>query len=546
MATIEAAAPERPAEDVSFRLALARIVLTPLCVLVIAFVSFRDFLAAAIGEDWVPRVQLHLQFTSLCFLFVFLPCTFLLYSLYRKTALADWILSVAGLAFYATAGLIYLAPLLFTCVFDYAVGAYLARAADERRRRIAFVASVAVQLFLLSLFKYAGWLSTELAGLFAALGIGLSVAPIALPLPPGISFYTFHTISYTADIYRRKFRPRGRLIDYIAFVGFFPQLIAGPITRASELLPQIAAPRAAVSAGQTEEALWLIAWGLFKKISLADNFGHLVDQSIAQLALPRHAGVGYVFMVAFAGQIYCDFSAYTDIARGVAKLFGIELPRNFRTPYLATSPSDLWQRWHISLSRFIRSYLYEPIVLRALRKRTERGLPVSSTALASPLAFLTVFVWPTLLSMSLLGLWHGAGFGFIVWGFYHGVLLVLYHVLPVDKLLQQHFQRAGKPAAMFVMFLLFCIGLIFFRAAAADILPLFASLAWWPAYSLPLLLLGGLVLATEVIGYRKGAEFVDVYPTLPWWVRALLLVVAFYGIVFLGPGQRYEFIYFQF
>lgn len=546
MAIIEAAAADRSAEDVSFRLALARILLTPLCIAVISLISLRDFLAALIGDDWIPRVQLHLQFTSLCFLFVFLPCTFVLYSLYRRTALANWILTVAGLAFYATAGLVYLAPLLFTCVFDYAVGAYLARAADEHRRRIVFVASVTVQLFLLSLFKYAGWLSSELVGLFAALGIGLSVAPIALPLPPGISFYTFHTISYTADIYRRKFRPRGRLIDYIAFVGFFPQLIAGPITRASELLPQIAAPRAAVSAGQLEEAVWLIAWGLFKKISLADNFGHLVDQATAQLSWPHHAGIGYVFMVAFAGQIYCDFSAYTDIARGVGKLFGIELPRNFRTPYLATSPSDFWQRWHISLSRFIRSYLYEPIVLRALRKRAERGLPVSPAALAGALPFLTVFVWPTLLSMSLLGLWHGAGFGFIAWGFYHGGLLVLYHVLPIDKLLQRRFKRVGRPAAMFVMFMLCCVGLIFFRAAAADMLPLFASLAWWPVYSLPLLLLCGLVLGTELIGYRRGTEFVDVYPALPWWARAGLLVVAFYGIVFLGPGQRYEFIYFQF
>jgi alginate O-acetyltransferase complex protein AlgI len=545
MATIEAAA-DTPAPDASLRLTLARVLLTPLCAALIVAISFRDFLAAALGDGWLPRIQLHLQFNSLAFLLIFLPCTFLLYALYRRTAVANWILTLAGLAFYATAGLIYLVPLVFTCVFDYVVGTYLARTQEGQRRRIAFISSVAVQLFLLSLFKYAGWLSGELAGLFAALGIGLTFAPLALPLPPGISFYTFHTISYTADIYRRKFRPRGRLIDYITFVGFFPQLIAGPIARASELLPQVAATRPLPTAAQVEEAVWLIAWGLFKKISLADNFGLVVAQATASLADPRHGGVGYVFMVAFAGQIYCDFSAYTDIARGTAKLFGIELPRNFLTPYFATSPSDFWQRWHISLSRFVRLYLYDPLVVRAMRRRAARGLPVSPQALARPRPFLTVFVWPTLLTMSLLGLWHGAGFGFVAWGFYHGTLLVLYHVLPLDKLLQRRFQRAGKPLAAILMFLLGCIGLIFFRASAADILPLFASLAWWPAYSLPLLLLGGFVLATDLVGYRRGAEFVDVYPKLAWWGRGLLLVAAFYGIVFLGPGQKYEFIYFQF
>jgi alginate O-acetyltransferase complex protein AlgI len=526
MATIEAVAQDAPAPDASLPLTLARILFTPLCAGLIAFIAFRDLLAGAIGDDWVPRIQLHLQFNSLPFLLVFLPCTFLLYALYRRTALANWILTLAGLAFYATAGLIYLLPLVFTCVFDYAVGAYLARADDERHRRIAFVASVAVQLSLLCLFKYAGWLSGELAGLFATLGVGLTVAPLALPLPPGISFYTFHTISYTADIYRRKFQPRGRLIDYVTFVGFFPQLIAGPIARASELLPQVAATRAAVSAAQAEEAMWLIAWGLFKKISLADNFGLVVGQATADLAQPHHGGVGYMFMIAFAGQIYCDFSAYTDIARGVGKLFGIELPRNFLTPYFATSPSEFWQRWHISLSRWLRDYLYIPLGgEREGRLKTLRNLAVT---------------------MFLGGLWHGAGFGFIVWGLYHGALLVLYRLLPIDDILRRHFKRAGHGIAVLVMFAFVCVGWMFFRAPSGDLLPLFASLAYAPPFSLRLLLLGAVVLATDFAGFRQGSEFVDLYPLAPWWMRGLLLVVAFYGIVFFGALEQNEFIYFQF
>jgi len=526
MATIEAVAQEAPAPDASVRLTLARVLLTPLCGALIAAIAFRDFLAAALGADWVPRNQLHLQFNSLPFLLIFLPCTFLLYALYRRTAAANWILTLAGLAFYATAGLIYLVPLVFTCVFDYAVGRYLARAEDEQRRRIAFVASVAVQLFLLCVFKYAGWLSGELAGLFAALGVGLSIAPLALPLPPGISFYTFHTISYTADIYRRKFSPRGRLIDYVTFVGFFPQLIAGPIARASELLPQVAATRPAVSAAQAEEAFWLIAWGLFKKISLADNFGLIVGQAAAELARPNHGGVGYIFMIAFAGQIYCDFSAYTDIARGIAKLFGIELPRNFLTPYFATSPSEFWQRWHISLSRWLRDYLYIPLGgEREGRLKTLRNLAIT---------------------MFLGGLWHGAGLGFIVWGLYHGALLVLYRLFPIDDYLRRHFKGAGHVLAAVVMFAFVCIGWMFFRAPSGDLLPLFASLAHFPPFSLRLLLLGAVVLATDFVGYRNGTEFVDLYLLAPWWLRGLLLVAAFYGVVFFGALEQNEFIYFQF
>jgi alginate O-acetyltransferase complex protein AlgI len=516
--------PSRP--DATLRLTLARILLTPLCVIAIAVVACRDVLASMIGEGWIPRVQLHMQFNSPCFLLVFLPCTCVLYALYRRTALANWILTGAGLAFYATAGLIYLLPLLFTCLFDYAVGAYLARSDDERKRKIAFIASVAVQLSLLSAFKYAGWLSAEAGGALAALGIGISLAQVSLPLPPGISFYTFHTISYTADIYRHKFRPRGRLIDYITFVGFFPQLIAGPIARASELLPQIAAPRPAVSAAQAEEAVWLIAWGLFKKICLADNFGLVVGEATAALREPRHGGVGYLFMVAFACQIYCDFSAYTDIARGIARLFGIELPRNFLTPYFALSPSDFWQRWHISLSRWLRDYLYIPLGgEREGRLKTLRNLGIT---------------------MFLGGLWHGAGVGFIVWGLYHGALLVLYRVLPVHEILQRHCKQAGTVLAALLMFALVSFGWIFFRAPPGDLLPLLGSLASWPPFSLPLLLLGAPLLATELIGYRRGAEFVDVYAATPWWARSLLFVGVFYGIVFFGARQQNEFIYFQF
>ena len=173
----------------------------------------------------------------------------------RGTRVANWVLALASLGIYATVGAIYLIPLLFTCLFDYVVGAFLARSSDDRLRTAAFVVSVAVQLVLLCTFKYAGWLTGDFNSAAAAMGLGVAVTQLTLPLPPGISFYTFHTISYTADIYQRKFKPTGTFVDYVTFVAFFPQLIAGPIARASELLPQVAARTACRFSGRVRASL---------------------------------------------------------------------------------------------------------------------------------------------------------------------------------------------------------------------------------------------------------------------------------------------------
>jgi D-alanyl-lipoteichoic acid acyltransferase DltB (MBOAT superfamily) len=503
------------------------------CVLVIVLAAANDYLFLLPGFGWVPHVQLRMQFNSYVFLLLFVPCMLALYALYRESRLANWILASGSLVVYATVGLIYLVPLLFTCIFDYLAGAYMARASDARKRKVVFVSSLVVQLSLLAVFKYAGWLSGEVNALSAYLGLGFTVAQLSLPLPPGISFYTFHTISYTADIYQHKFVPRVRLADYVTFVSFFPQLVAGPIARASELLPQVAAKRPMITAEAAEGAVWLIAWGLFKKMCLADNFGLLVSQATAALGTPNGApGVGYIFMYAFAAQIYCDFSAYTDIARGIARLFGIELTRNFLTPYFSRSPSEFWQRWHISLSRWLRDYLYIPLGgERHGRWNTLRNLAIT---------------------MFLGGLWHGAGIGFIVWGLYHGALLVLYRVLPVDQILEKYLKGLGSVLAVLLMFNLVCIGWIFFRAPHEAIGPLLASLASLPSSAAQGSLLWGMVLfgapllVTETIARWNGVEFVDVGERMRWWLRAPVYVAIFYAIVFFAAREQNEFIYFRF
>jgi alginate O-acetyltransferase complex protein AlgI len=522
----------KPTKGIAAVAALPKAFLAVACVAVLFWALFNERLIATPGLEWLPRIKLRMEFNSISFMVLFVPCTFALYALSRGTKIANWVLALASLAIYATVGAIYLIPLLFTCLFDYVVGAFLARSADGRLRTAAFVVSVSVQLTPLCTFKYAGWLTGEFNGLFATLGLGIAITQIALPLPPGISFYTFHTISYTADIYQRKFKPTGSFADYVTFVSFFPQLIAGPIARASELLPQVAARRPAVSPEECERAFTLIAWGLFKKTCIADNLGLIVNQTGAALQQPNTGGLGYIYMYAFAAQIYCDFSAYTDIARGLAKLFGLELTRNFLTPYLSKSPSDFWQRWHISLSRWLRDYLYIPL------GGNHRGRLITLRNLA--------------ITMFLGGVWHGAGIGFIIWGLYHGLLLVLYRLLPVDRLLQDRFGRLGSLLAIVLMFNLVCVGWIFFRATSAELLPLLTSLVALPSIAQHGMLLWGLTLfgiplvVTEILAYRRNVEFVDLLDGLPWPARAVLYVALFYGVLFFAARSQNEFIYFQF
>lgn len=480
-----------------------------------------------------------MTFNSYAFLFVFLPSVIAVYSFLRETRFVNWFLAAASLIFYAFAGPIYLVPLLFTCVFDYIIGRLIDPDRRNEYRKPLFILSLVAQLGLLATLKYAGWLAgvaNDAAGWF---GLAVSVPALTLILPPGISFYTFHTISYTADIYRGKFKPHDRLIDYVTFVAFFPQLVAGPIARASNLLPQLASKRPPVTWAQAESATWLICWGLYKKIVLADNFGQLTGL-IGERLTPGNVqpGMGLLFAYAFAGQIYCDFSAYTDIARGVAKLFNVELTRNFATPYFATSPADFWRRWHISLSTWLRDYLYIPLGgERHGRLKTLRNLAIT---------------------MFLGGLWHGAGFGFVIWGLYHGILLVAYRVLHIEENIIRFLgRRVGAVVAIVVMFHLVCLGWIFFRANDTQLLPAFASIGAlmsgrimeWPLlrdFGYGLLLYGLPLFLTEPFAFRKGKEFVDLYDDWNWPTKALAYIFVFYGVVMFGAREQSEFIYFRF
>ena len=257
---------------------------------------------------------------------------------------------------------------------------------------------------MLGFFKYFNFFADSLHAVFDGLGWQVDFVTLRVLLPVGISFYTFVTMSYVIDVYRREIPPTRDLLDFAVFVAFFPHLVAGPILRASTLSPQIDAPRR-ISRDQMRDGAWLIAWGYFQKVFVADNLAGLANGVFDPGARPTGINV-LLGVYAFAFQIYGDFAGYSNIARGTSKLMGIELIENFRFPYFVRTPQEFWRHWHISLSTWLRDYLYIPLGgNRGGEWQTRRNL---------------------LLTMVLGGLWHGAAWTFVLWGVYQGVLLIGY------------------------------------------------------------------------------------------------------------------------
>ncbi len=334
-------------------------------------------------------------------------CFFLLvyaaYLLLRHRA-QNLFLLVASYWFYAAWDSRFCLLMAATTVVDFCCGLGMGATQRKGLRKLLLWTSVGSNLTVLGFFKYYNFFLGSLDDLLAPVGVNVQQLHLHIILPVGVSFYTFQAISYTAEVYRGTLQPTRRLLDFALMVAFFPQLVAGPIERARVLLEQVQKPRTLVPA-QFFSGLWLIGWGLWKKVVLADNLGGLVDPLFGRSDLLT-AAEAYLAVLAFAFQIYCDFSAYSDIARGTARLLGFELMLNFNNPYLADSPSDFWKRWHISLSTWLRDYLYIPL-----------GGNRGSTLLTYRNLMLT---------MVLGGLWHGAAWNFVWWGVYHGLLLCLW------------------------------------------------------------------------------------------------------------------------
>src|SRR4051794_38574989 len=271
----------------------------------------------------------------------------------------NYLLLAASYYFYACWDPKFLSLLIISTVMDYACGLAVDRIEEPRRRKLFVALSMALNLGMLGYFKYYNFFAESLQAALARSGVDVPLSHLNVVLPIGISFYTFQSMSYVIDVYRRDIRPTRNIVQFAAFVSFFPHLVAGPIMRPTTLLPQVARPRK-FDLRQFYQGCYLIFWGLVKKVVVADNLSLIVNDLFGKWET-IDGGLALIAIYAFAFQIYCDFSGYTDAARGIAKCLGFELALNFNLPYFATSPQDFWARWHISLSTWLRDYLYIPL-----------------------------------------------------------------------------------------------------------------------------------------------------------------------------------------
>ncbi|MFO1501247.1 MAG: MBOAT family O-acyltransferase [Verrucomicrobiota bacterium] len=342
-------------------------------------------------------------FNSGTFLQFFAAFLLLYYCVRNHLRARNVLILAASYLFYGWWDYRFLVLLLFSSLLDYAVGLGLGLSREDRARKSLLIASIAVNLTILGFFKYYDFFLESAVAVLARLDIPAHLPTLRIVLPVGISFYTFQSMSYAIDVYRRQIEPTPDLVDFLAFVSFFPQLVAGPIERAQHLLPQFKVSRR-ITRGMLEEGVWLCLWGLFKKVALADNLAPLVEMVYDH---PR-PGVAMTIAgtVAFGFQIYGDFSGYSDIARGTAQILGFDIMVNFNLPYGATNLREFWSRWHISLSTWLRDYLYIGLGgNRHGRGRMYRNLVIT---------------------MVLGGLWHGAAWNFVLWGLWHGIGLAVH------------------------------------------------------------------------------------------------------------------------
>ncbi|TWT95505.1 MBOAT family O-acyltransferase [Neorhodopirellula pilleata] len=432
-----------------------------------------------------------------------------------------WLL-LASYYFYAYWDYRFCGLLLISTLVDFVVARKIAGSSSPIQRRAWLWVSLAVNLGMLGFFKYFNFFIDSARPIIESLGMNATTLDIILPV--GISFFTFQTLSYTIDVYRGKLRPTERWLDFALYVAFFPQLVAGPIVRASNLLPQLA-ELPSLSRRRFYGGFQQLLRGAVKKVLIADRLGETVDVVFGGVDLYASVTV-WIAVVAYAGQIYYDFSGYSDMAIGVAKMLGYRFPVNFRHPYLATSMSDFWRRWHITLSTWLRDYLYIPLGgSRRSSVRTNANL---------------------MITMSLGGLWHGASLTFLLWGIWHGFALIV-----------GRFKAVAFPKwlAWSMTMLVVLMGWVLFRSpdfssamavyerlwlpfAGTDQGP---SIIWLP----PLTLLAiGLMLADHTVWTTRWRRCMR----LPWdaWYSPVVTAIMIWSLLLYAPKGFRPFVYFQF
>jgi len=481
-------------------------------------------------------------FNSLNF-FIFSAVFFPLYFTLRGKARL-WLCLVASYVFYGVWDWRFLGLIITSTLIDYYLGLSLEDEENQTRRKRLLQLSLFANLGFLAFFKYFNFFIESATAGLQGMGYDGSLSTLQIILPVGISFYTFQSMSYSIDVYRRQIPVERNLLRFATFISFFPQLVAGPIVRASDFLPQFAKDRA-FDWTRFQVGIGQVLWGFFKKVAIADSIAPFVDQCFADPGKfgGLHLAIGVIF---YSFQIYCDFSGYSDIAIGLARIMGFDFPKNFNKPYFSQNFSEFWQRWHISLSGWLRDYLYIPL-------GGSRGGKL--------------FTWRNLMITMLLGgLWHGAAWVFVLWGFLHGSYQVLGKILGPywGKLLNA--VRAPKfirvALNVTIVYFLTCFAWVYFRAGAPNIpmsdqLPIahgviggiFSSEGWsFGAVINKFIVLKGVLL----IGMLLLVEILD--ERIPMWqmvdARPAFRVASFASLLWLialfGVFSASAFIYFQF
>lgn len=460
---------------------------------------------------------------------LFFIAVFVVYWSLKKRRWQNLFLLLASYFFYGYVHHWFLLLLLSSSVVDYFAAIAMERYPD--RKKLFLAMSLTVNLGMLGFFKYFNFFIDNVSAVLHTFGVTGFDSALAIILPVGISFYTFQELSYTIDVFKGRIKPVTNIIDFALFVSFFAQLVAGPIERAEQMVPQYQSDRK-FSWTQIARGLELVTWGYFKKLVIADNIA-IITNKVFLLENPTFP-ILWVGVLAYAFQLFADFSAYTDIARGVARFLGFELRPNFNHPYIANSPSNFWRRWHMSLSEWMRDYVYIP--LGGSRKGELRTyLNVIITFLVS-------------------GLWHGASWNFVLWGLYWGVLIAIERAITPG--LQRIFRwKWSSVAAVLGTFVLTTIGWLLFRETDTTYLIRYLSLLPWEASKLDwqiagYLFVGVLIYAIPLwlhtwfdLQFRsKLEENKEVFFISKHAFNAVLIAL----IIVLHSTVQSDFIYFQF
>jgi D-alanyl-lipoteichoic acid acyltransferase DltB (MBOAT superfamily) len=471
---------------------------------------------------------------------IFFPIVFGLYlALQKKLNWQNAMLLVASYVFYGWWDWRYISLLLASTVLDYYCGQWMEDSNDKRRRKLIITVSITCQLLLLGVFKYFDFFTTSFADFLALFGVRIDPLLLNLVLPIGISFYTFQTMSYTIDVYRKKLPASRNFIEFALYVSYFPQLVAGPIERSTRLLPQIQKPRT-VTLDNCYKGAYLFFWGLFHKAFIADNLAKMVDPVFAEQTAHQGSHV-LLATYAFAIQIYSDFAGYSFMALGLALMMGITLMENFKRPYYSPNISDFWRRWHISLSSWFRDYVFTPFYLWCEKRPILKKLPMKKR---HGIAF---FVALTVAEFGL-GLWHGAAWTFAMFGVYHALAIWAYYKL------RKPWDAMPFVLQVFMTFQVAAVGWLIFRAPSlsqagdmfASLFTNFGPLDDPIAIDMfqKLFLYTIILWVVQVFQERKGDMLVVL--TWPWPLKYGFITLLLVLIFAFGDFSARPFIYFQF